>query len=145
VAWTTWQRRAWNELTRAHIATYRLSRGRIGGSVRGAPILLLNHIGRKTGEWRTSPLVYLPDGDDMVVVASRGGSRHHPAWFLNLRDMKETTVEVGGRTEPVSVRVADPEERKRLWPEVVDLYSGYAAYQRRTDREIPLVILSPTD
>jgi F420H(2)-dependent quinone reductase len=139
------QTAAWNQFTRSHIAVFRLSRGRVGGSVRGAPILLLNHIGRKTGGWRTSPLVYLPDGGDMVVVGSRGGSRNHPAWFLNLRDMKETTVEVGGRTLSVTVRVADPEERRRLWPRVVDLYSGYAAYQRRTDREIPLVILSPIE
>ena len=136
---------AWNGFTRAHTATYRLSRGRILGSVRGAPILLLNHVGRKSGEWRTSPLVYLPDGDDMVIVASRGGSRNHPAWFLNLREMDETTVEVDGQTKSVKVHVAGPKERQRLWPRVVELYSGYAAYQRRTDREIPLVVLSPIE
>ncbi len=144
MAWT-WQWRIWNQLTRTHSAVYRASRGRIGGSYRGAPILLLNHVGRKSGKWRTIPLLYLPDGEDLVIVASKGGSHKHPGWFLNLREMDETTVEVGGETKPVRVRIADPEERTRLWPRILDLYADYAAYQRRTDREIPVVILSPIE
>jgi deazaflavin-dependent oxidoreductase (nitroreductase family) len=106
-------------------------------------VLLLNHVGRRSGKWRTSPLLYLPDGVDMVVIGSKGGSHRHPAWFINLRDMGETTVEVGGRTVPVRVHVASPEERERLWPRVVEMYDEYAAYQRRTGREIPLIVLSP--
>jgi F420H(2)-dependent quinone reductase len=136
---------AWNQFTRGHVLTYRLTRGLMGGSFRGIPILLLNHVGRRSGKWRTSPLSYLPDGEDMVVVGSRGGSHRHPGWFLNLREMDETTVEVGGRTIPVSVKVATPAQRRRLWPKVVDLYGGYERYQERTDREIPLVILSPIE
>jgi deazaflavin-dependent oxidoreductase (nitroreductase family) len=135
----------WNQLTLAHVLTYRLTRGRIGGSFRGIPLLLLNHVGRRSGRWRTTPLAYLPDGDDMVLVASKGGSHKHPAWFLNVAAMDETTVEVDGRSVPVSVKVATPAQRRRLWPKVVDLYAGYERYQERTDRQIPLVILSPIE
>jgi F420H(2)-dependent quinone reductase len=88
-------------------------------------------------------LIYVADGDDLVVVGSKGGSHKHPAWFLNLREMSETKVEVGGEKRRVSVRVASPEERERLWPRAVEIYSDYANYQQRTEREIPLVILSP--
>jgi deazaflavin-dependent oxidoreductase (nitroreductase family) len=130
-------------MTRAHVATYRLSHGRLGGSYRGAPVLLLHHTGRKSGQDRVSPLLYLDDGDDLVVVGSKGGSHKHPAWFLNLREMPETTVEVGGERRRVKVRVASAQEREKLWPRLVDLYSDYANYQERTEREIPLVILSP--
>jgi F420H(2)-dependent quinone reductase len=142
VAWT-WQWKLWNQLTRGHVVAYRLTRGRLGGSFGGGPILLLNHLGRKSARWRTNPLTYLPDGEDMVVVGSRGGSHRHPDWFLNLREMDETTVEVGGETIPVSVKLATPAQRKRLWPKVVELYGGYQRYQDRTERQIPLVILSP--
>jgi len=130
-------------MTRAHVVTYRLSHGRLGGSYRGAPVLLLHHTGRKSGQDRVSPLLYLDDGDDLVVVGSKGGSHKHPAWFLNLREMPETTVEVGGERRRVKVRVASAQEREKLWPRLVDLYSDYANYQERTEREIPLVILSP--
>ena len=106
-------------------------------------MFLLDHVGRRSGKWRTTPLVYLQDGEDMVVVGSKGGHPRHPLWFLNLREMKETTVQRGARTIPVSVNVANAEERERLWPKVVEIYRGYAAYQKRTKREIPLVILRP--
>jgi F420H(2)-dependent quinone reductase len=142
VSWS-WQWAIWNQMTRAHVVTYRLSHGRLGGSYRGAPVLLLHHTGRKSGQDRVSPLLYLDDGDDLVVVGSKGGSHKHPAWFLNLREMPETTVEVGGEKRRVKVRVASAQEREKLWPRLVDLYSDYANYQERTEREIPLVILSP--
>lgn len=142
MAWS-WQWKLWNQFTKAHVAAYRLSNGRIGGDYRGAPVLLLHHSGRKTGKPRVSPLLYLPDGDDLVVVASKGGSHKHPAWFLNLREMPDTTVEVDGETRGVKVRVASEAEKQRLWPRVVDLYGDYAKYQARTEREIPLVVLSP--
>jgi deazaflavin-dependent oxidoreductase (nitroreductase family) len=142
VSWS-WQWAIWNQMTRAHVATYRLSHGRLGGSYRGAPVLLLHHTGRKSRQDRVSPLLYLEDGDDLVVVGSKGGSHKHPAWFLNLREMLETTVEVGGERRRVKVRVASAQEREKLWPRLVDLYSDYANYQERTEREIPLVVLSP--
>ena len=131
-------------MTRAHVAAYRLSRGKLGGEYRGAPVLLLHHTGRKSGRQRVSPLLYLSDGDDLVVVGSKGGSHKHPSWFINLREMPETTVEVGGEKRRVKVHVATPEQRAQLWPRLVELYSDYADYQARTEREIPLVILSPS-
>jgi F420H(2)-dependent quinone reductase len=143
VAWT-WQWTIWNQMTRAHVAAYRLSHGKLGGEYRGAPVLLLHHTGRKSGKQRVSPLLYLSDGDDLVVVGSKGGSHKHPAWFVNLREMPETTVEVAGEKRRVKVHVATSEQREELWPRVVELYSDYADYQARTEREIPLVILSPS-
>ena len=139
----SWQWKVWNQYTSAHAAAYRLSRGRVGGTYRGAPVLLLHHRGRKSGRERVNPLIYVADGDDLVVVGSKGGSHKHPAWFLNLREMAETEVEMGGEKRHVKVRVATPDERERLWPKAVEVYADYAAYQERTERQIPLAILSP--
>jgi deazaflavin-dependent oxidoreductase (nitroreductase family) len=108
-------------------------------------MLLLDHVGAKSGKERTSPLAYLRDGEDLVIVASKGGSPRNPAWFHNLRAHPDTTVQVGSERREVRARVASPAERKRLWPKVLDLYSGYAGYQDRTEREIPVVILAPRE
>jgi F420H(2)-dependent quinone reductase len=134
--------RIWHQYTRAQVIVYRLTRGRLWGDYRGAPVLLLHHRGRKSGKERVSPLIYIEDGEDLVVIGSKGGSHRHPAWFLNLREMAETEVEVGGERRRVKVRVATPEEKQRLWPRAVEIYPPYESYQRRTEREIPLVILS---
>jgi deazaflavin-dependent oxidoreductase (nitroreductase family) len=104
-------------------------------------MLLLDHVGAKSGTKRTVPLLYIRDGDDVVIVASKGGYRKHPAWFHNLRANPDTTVQIGSARRPVHARVASPDERKRLWPKAVSAYGDYARYQERTDREIPLVIL----
>jgi deazaflavin-dependent oxidoreductase (nitroreductase family) len=136
---------AFRQVTRVHVAALRLSGGRLGSTIRGAPVLILHHRGRRSGDERVCPLLYLPDGERMVIVASKGGSHRHPAWFLNLREMDETEVEVGGETRRVSVRIATAEEREELWPRVVEIWPDYAAYQRRTDREIPLIVLQPLD
>ena len=106
-------------------------------------MLLLDHVGAKSGKRRTTPLVFMEDGDDIVIVASKGGSPRHPAWFHNLKANPETTVQNGTRKIAVKARAATGDERKRLWPEVVELFGGYRDYQRRTEREIPLVILEP--
>jgi deazaflavin-dependent oxidoreductase (nitroreductase family) len=136
--------RLFNELTRAHTLSYRLTGGLVGHHMLGLPpMLLLDHVGAKSGKKRTTPLVYVRDGEDIVLVASKGGSRRNPAWFHNLRANPETTVQVGSRRLPVTARVAAAEERARLWPKVVAAYRGYEAYQGRTQREIPLVILEP--
>ena len=125
-----------------HTAIYRASGGRIGHRVPGAPpMLLLDHVGAKSGKHRTSPLVYARDGDDIVLVASKGGYPKNPAWFHNLKANPDTTVQLGTERRPVRARVATAAERRRLWPKVVEVYSGYEQYQRRTDRQIPLVIL----
>jgi deazaflavin-dependent oxidoreductase (nitroreductase family) len=106
-------------------------------------MLLLDHVGARSGTRRTTPLVYVRDGEDIVIVASKGGHPKHPAWFHNLRANPETVVQVGAERRPVRARVADPDERARLWPKAVETYSGYRGYQERTPREIPLVILEP--
>ena len=124
---------------------YRATRGRIGGRFGRARVLLLTTTGRRTGKRRTAPLGYLEDGGDLVVIASFGGSDVQPAWYLNLA--ADTDVEVqlrGGARQPMRARTATPEERARLWLRVVEMYAGYAKYQARTAREIPLVILEPS-
>jgi F420H(2)-dependent quinone reductase len=136
----------WRRLMGGHTLAYRATGGLVGHRFPGAPpTLLLDHVGAKSGTKRTTPLTYLHDGDDFVIVASKGGHPSNPAWFHNLRANPDTTIQVGHKRLPVRARVANPEERSRLWPKVVDLYSGYAGYQKRTDREIPLVILEPRD
>lgn len=124
-----------------HTAFYRATGGAVGGAMKGAPILLLTTSGRKSGKRRVTPLLYLRDGDDLVVVASKGGAPKHPAWYLNLRSAAEVEARLGRTTEPRRARTASPEERERLWPMLVGLYPGYAAYQEQTSREIPVVIL----
>ena len=134
--------RLFNTSVKGHTAVFRLTRGRVGGRMVGGPILLLHHTGAKSGKRRVSPLLYLPDGDRMVIVASKGGYTKHPGWFHNLKAHPDTHVELPREGKVgVRARVAPPDEREELWPRVVDLYAGYAAYQRSTDREIPLVIL----
>jgi F420H(2)-dependent quinone reductase len=132
----------WKRFTGLNNALYRASGGRLLGSYDGNPVLLLHHVGRRSGEERVTPLLYLPDGDDLVIVASMGGTPKHPAWFHNLRDNPDTDVEVGRERRAVRARVADPEERARLWPRLVEHYPAFASYQARTEREIPVVILS---
>jgi deazaflavin-dependent oxidoreductase (nitroreductase family) len=129
-----------------HALAYRATGGRIGHTLPGVPgqMLLLDHVGAKSGQQRTSPLLYFPDGENVVIVASKGGFPKHPAWFHNLKANPDTTAQIGTERRPVHARVANPEERKRLWPKAVETYSGYAAYQSRSrGREIPLVILEP--
>jgi F420H(2)-dependent quinone reductase len=133
--------RAWQHFTQAHVRAYRLSGGRIGGSFRGSPVLLLDHLGRKSGKRHTSPLIYARDGDDLVIVASKGGAKKDPLWWLNLRERPDTTVRVGSEDRRVHARLATPEEKERLWPVVCDVYAPYEDYQRRTRRDIPVIVL----
>jgi deazaflavin-dependent oxidoreductase (nitroreductase family) len=141
--------RSWPVLRRLmgiHAHVYRLTRGMVGHRFPGAPpMLLLEHVGAKSGTRRTTPLVYVDDPPDIVLVASKGGHPRHPAWYHNLRANPDTIVQVGSERRPVHARVATPEERERLWPKAVATYSGYEGYQRRTQREIPLVILESRD
>lgn len=133
-----------NRLMGLHTAAYRATRGRIGHRMPGLPpMLLLDHVGAKSGTKRTSPLLYVDDGPDVVIVASKGGFPKHPAWFHNLRANPDTTVQIGPELRRVRARVADPGERARLWPKAVAAYASYADYQRKAPREIPVVILEP--
>ena len=143
-------RRVIKVMSAVNVRLYRLTRGRVGGTWRiGAgwrnpvPILLLEHRGRRTGARRTSPLVYLRQGEDLVVVASQAGRPTHPQWFHNLEAEPRATVQVGRRRLAVRARTADPAERARLWPRLVDLYADYDSYQSWAGREIPVVVLSP--
>jgi F420H(2)-dependent quinone reductase len=126
----------------AHATIYKASGGRLGHNLPGTPpMLLLDHVGAKSGKKRTSPLGYFRDGDDVVVIASKGGDPRHPAWFHNLMANPDTEIQLGTEHRKVHARMATREERARMWPKAVDTYGGYAGYQERTDRVIPLVVL----
>jgi len=133
-----------SRLMKGHAAVYRATRGVVGHRFPGAPpMLLLDHVGARSARKRTTPLVYVRDGENVVVVASKGGHPKHPAWFHNLGANPDATVQIGAERLPVHARVATPAERERLWPEAVRIYGPYRSYQERTEREIPLVILEP--
>ena len=125
-----------------NVWVYRLSGGRVAGRMQQARVLLLPHVGRKSGTRRVTPLLYLPDGEDLVVVASKGGADKHPAWFHNLMASPDTTVEVGREKRRVKARRADEGERAQLWPRLVEIYRPYADYEGYAgERRIPVVIL----
>jgi deazaflavin-dependent oxidoreductase (nitroreductase family) len=128
-----------------HRVLLRLTGNRVGASVAGMPSLELTTIGRKTGQPRKVMLTApLQEGSALVVVASRGGDDQHPAWFLNLRDNPAVQVRVVGQaSRPMTARIASAEERDRMWPIIAGKYRNYAGYQKRTDRQIPLVLLEP--
>ena len=108
-------------------------------------MLLLTTTGRNTGKQRTTPLVFIRDGDDLVVVASNGGMDWFPAWWLNLQQQPAVVIEIGPERRDVTANKADPDRRARLWPEFTRSYPGYLKYEARTAREIPLVILRPNN
>lgn len=137
-------------LTRAHTLVYRMTGGRFGGNLRvGAgykqpvPTLLLEHRGRKSGKAFTSPVLYITDGADIVVVASAAGRDEHPNWYLNLMAAPDTWITVGPRRRAVLAALAGPQERARLWPLLVAAYADFEAYQSWTERELPVVVLRP--
>jgi deazaflavin-dependent oxidoreductase (nitroreductase family) len=131
-------------VARVHTAVYRATDGRFGAWLPGVPqMLLLDHIGARTGALRTTPLAYAVDGPDLVLVASKGGHPQHPAWYHNLLAHPETEVQVGRERRPVRARVARPEERERLWRLATAVYPGFDDYQARTRRQIPVVVLEP--
>ena len=126
-----------------HELWYRLSGGLIGGRFGRLPILLLTTTGRTSGLKRTTPLVYLPDGKNMIIIGSNGGSDKHPEWWLNLRSQPKAEVQVGRDVRTVVAHKADGNERERLWRQAVELYYGYDEYRRMARREIPVVVLAP--
>jgi deazaflavin-dependent oxidoreductase (nitroreductase family) len=122
---------------------YLATGGVLGRRLVNNDMLLLTTTGRVTGEAHTVPLLYLRDGESMVVVASYGGRDRHPEWYLNLLASSSVTVQVGRSRRRMVARKASVEERRSWWPRVVEAYSDYAVYQTRTEREIPLVVLAP--
>jgi deazaflavin-dependent oxidoreductase (nitroreductase family) len=136
-------RSATKYLGAVHRRLYRMSGGRIGGRLWDLPVVLLTTCGRRSGKKRTVPLCSLRDGDDTVVIASYGGLDRPPAWWLNLEADPNAELLAGRARSAVTARTADPEERARLWSEITARAPGYLEYERRTAREIPVVILQP--
>jgi len=120
---------------------YRLTRGRVGGKLGRAPILLLTTTGRKSGKQRTAPVLYLADGANFVVINTNAGNEKTPAWSLNLRTNPEAAVEVGGRRVEVRSRLAKGEERAVLWRRHMQQYSGWEFYESKLDREVGVFVL----
>ena len=131
-------------MSRMHVFWYRLTNGVIGGRIRGASVLLLSTVGRKSGNKRTTPLLYLEDGENLVLVASNGGPDRNPAWFTNLKQNLVVEVQVRGERGRMRAEQAPWQEKSRLWPLVTGMYHQYEDYQRKTEREIPVVILRPS-
>jgi deazaflavin-dependent oxidoreductase (nitroreductase family) len=125
-----------------HVRIYRETGGERGYHWRGATVLLLTTKGRRSGEPRTMPLIYRADGDRFVLVASKGGWKDNPLWYENLRADPDATVEVKGETIPVRASTAEDGERARLWSLMTEVWPDYDSYQQRTERKIPVVVLS---
>jgi len=136
-------RRAIEVISVLHRLLYKATGGVIGARLGGFPMLLLTTTGRKSGQQRTTPLLYMDDGPNRVVVASNGGADWHPAWWLNLQAKPDGTIQIGGQTTRVRAREAREDERDVLWNKVIALNPDFAEYRKRTSRSIPLVILEP--
>ena len=124
---------------------YSVSGGRIGGKMGKVPVLLLTTTGRKTGKQRTLPLVYIMDGSAYVITASAGGADKHPGWFFNIRSNPQATVQVKDKHITVTAEIAGPEKKSELWTRLVEVAPNFAGYQKRTGREIPMLILHPVE
>jgi F420H(2)-dependent quinone reductase len=126
-----------------NVPVYRLTRGRIGGRVGRAPVLLLTTTGRKSGQPRTAPVLYLADGERLVVIGSNAGHTNTPAWALNLRANPDAEAQVRAERRSVRARIAEGEERAELWRRMNEQYSGFEDYRERTDRDIAVFVLEP--
>jgi deazaflavin-dependent oxidoreductase (nitroreductase family) len=125
------------------VSVFRRTQGQRMSSMRGMPILLLNTVGRKTGQVRTTPLMYIRDGDNYVITASNNGRDQHPAWFYNLQASPQVEIEVPGQRLQVSASTATPAEHDRLWNTLVAQAPFFDNYRKGTNRPIPMVILHP--
>jgi deazaflavin-dependent oxidoreductase (nitroreductase family) len=127
-----------------HVRAYQESGGDVGYLWNGVPTLLLTTTGRRSGQLRTTPLIFAPDGDDYLVVASMGGAPDHPQWYKNLLANPRAQIQVKADVMPAIARTASEEEKPRLWSIVRDAWPNYDVYQSRTERVIPVVVLTPT-
>jgi deazaflavin-dependent oxidoreductase (nitroreductase family) len=125
------------------IEEFRANNGVVGGPFEGTPLLLLHHIGAKSGTERVNPVAYQPVGDGYAIFASKAGAPTNPDWYHNLRANPEVTIEVGSETRRVRARVAEGEERDRIWSKQKENSPGFAEYEQKTDRVIPVVVLEP--
>ena len=139
----TYENPDYSLLGEEHVRRYQETDGEVGYWWNGAPTLLLTTTGRRSGEARTTPLIFGRDGDDYLVVASVGGMPTHPAWYLNLIDDPSARIQVKGEHIDVVAQTAEGEEKSRLWRIVNDVWPNFDAYQERTERVIPVVVLSP--
>ncbi|WP_030572175.1 nitroreductase family deazaflavin-dependent oxidoreductase [Streptomyces aureocirculatus] len=124
---------------------YEESGGTEGTTIQGAPCLLLDYKGRRTGQWRRTVLIYGRDGDDYLVVASNGGADEHPLWYLNLRDEPDVRLRVDTERFDARAETLSAQDKERVWPHLVDVFAPYAEYRLKTRRDIPVVRLSRTD
>ena len=135
--------RLFNRLTDGNVWLYRRSGGRIGGRMGRASVLLLHHVGRRSGKERVTPVLFLADDERLVIVGSKGGADKPPAWLGNLMAHPVTTVEVGSRRVRVQARMASEAERTAYWPRLLEIYPSYGIYEERTERVLPVVVLEP--
>jgi deazaflavin-dependent oxidoreductase (nitroreductase family) len=132
------------KVTALHVRLFQASGGRLGGTLDGAPLLVLHHVGAKSGLRRQTPAVHMRDGENLVIVASLLGSPKHPAWYHNLRaHPDEVEVDVRGGRRPVRAREADEQEAAALWPRLIETYPPFQTYRERTDRVLPVMVLEP--
>ena len=136
-------RAAWQRWNKDVIEEFRAADGRVGGEFEGAPMLLLHTVGARTGKGRINPMMYLPDGDRMIVIASKAGSPGNPDWYYNLRADPNVRVEVGTETVDVVAVELEGEERDRLFADQARRYPGFQLFQDRTERVIPVFALVP--
>ena len=136
-------KRVMHVITRAHVWLYRTSQGRLGKTFAGAPCCLVLITGRKSGKIREIPLIYIPDGDDVILIGSQGGMDKHPTWYWNLKANPNVEIIVDGSTRKMVARLADDAGKAERWPKAVAVYPDFDQYQARTDRDIPLFICSP--
>ena len=132
---------AFHDFNRKIIDEFRANSGKVGGGFAGAPMLILHTTGAKSGAEREHPLVYAQRGDDVVVFGSKGGAPSHPAWYLNLVANPKARIEIGTETRDVVARVAESDEREEIWSKQKQVMPGFADYEQKTSREIPVVIL----
>src|SRR5438876_11646252 len=125
---------------KGHVSLYRSTGGKLGG---GKSMLILTTTGRKSGVERDTPLFFFPNEDHFIIIASAGGAPKHPTWWLNLKSNPHAKIQIGPPVIPVTAKQADAEESKRLWAIIAENYKNFVAYQKRTTREIPIIILTP--
>lgn len=137
------QWRAFQAITKVNVWLYRRTGGRVGGRYDQAPVCILHHRGAKTGQARETPLVYLADGERVIIVASIGGNPKNPAWYHNVKAHPDVEIEKNGRRRPMRARILDEHERAQLWPRLLTLWPAWEDYQARTTRRIPVVVCEP--
>jgi deazaflavin-dependent oxidoreductase (nitroreductase family) len=132
-----------NDWNKAIIEEFRANDGRVGGHFEGKPLLLLHTTGAKSGEERVNPVAYTQDGDKLVVIASKGGAPSHPDWYHNIVAHPQVTVEVGTEKIEATASVAQEPERRRLYDKMIQVMPGFAEYEKKTTRSIPVIVLTP--